>query len=347
VFLIPKPVRAMHVQYVLADTVIEVRWDAPAAGAAVHDVFQHLGLRLPQSQQHIPAVVVVCSTASSSPSVPPGAEQVLTFGNGMTGHRAGTHLLLKWGNAVVRLDSNVGAGRISVPPGVLDEPQTVRRLLFDLLTTGLLALLRPRQLYSLHATALTRNETGVLLADGGDGNHAALSYSLAQQGWSFLSDSVLLHPEAEADIDAVAFRTRLAMNAEARDTFPEIAPFWEPLFGNAATGTVAMHRLSSSRSRERCTPTVLVVPEIADRPDSRLLPMRKVDALHHVLKRSALLTLSPDRAPHHVETARRLVDQARSYQLVTGRDLRGNPPAVARLLEDALPHSPPAASTSA
>jgi len=334
----------MRTQYELAETTLALRWSAPSVGAAVRDACEQLGLPRASRDAH-PSLVLALRVAGTTPTAPEHAEPVADFDEvELSAHRADDYLFLQGPRGVARLDPALGAGRLELHPSALDDLEGLRGLLSGMLPVGLFALLRPRQCYPLHAAALVPvgSETdGVLLVAHRDSGKSTLSYSLARQGWSFLSDdSVLLRRNEDAGVDAVAFRRHFTMDAEARDLFPEIAPFWKPLYGNASKGTVAMHHLCPGRRRERCTPRVLVFPEIADRPDSQLVPVRqKSDALHRVLSQSALLTLQPDLASQHVEVARQLVAQTRHYRLVAGRDLHGDPPAVAQLLKEASPEA--------
>lgn len=331
----------MRARYGLADAAVEVRWDASPVRPAVRDVFRHLGLHEARPQAGAPALVMAISAAGPVPGVPPEAEEALAFDDAeLTAYRAGEQIFLQTRQAVARLRPAGGSGRVALPPSVLDDPQALRGLLFGMLSISLFVLLRPRQFYPLHAAALVRDGAGMLLVANRDGGKSTLAYSLARQGWSFLSDdSVLLHPTG-AVVEAVAFRQRFTMDAEARDAFPEIATAWEPLFGSEAKGAVSMHDLYPGQTTERCVPDVLILPEIADRPGSRLVPVSKAEAMHRVLGQSALVTLHPDLAPQHVEAARRLVGQTRHYRLIAGRDLKNDPPRVARLLGEVLHRAP-------
>jgi hypothetical protein len=285
----------MRTQYELAETTLALRWSAPSVGAAVRDACEQLGLpRASQDDAH-PSLVLALRVAGTTPTAPEHAEPVADFDEvELSAHRADDHLFLQGPGVVARLDPALGAGRLELHPSALDDLEGLHGLLSGMLPVGLFALLRPRQCYPLHAAALVPvgSETdGVLLVAHRDSGKSILSYSLARQGWSFLSDdSVLLRRNGNAGVDAVAFRRRFTMDAEARDLFPEIAPFWEPLYGNASKGTVAMHHLCPGRRRERCTPRVLVFPEIADRPGSQLVPVRrKSDALLAAGARSGVI----------------------------------------------------------
>lgn len=330
---------------ITADVTARFRWGGSALEAAARAAFEQFGLREAEPSAGAAQITVKMETGERLPTVPPNAAAVARFDDAQMGaHRAGRHLFLSGAHTLVCLDAAAGWAEARFGPALAADTDALRQSALGTGVMSLLVLVRHHRLFPMHAAALAHPATGagVLFTARGDSGKSTLAYSLARQGWRYLSDdSVLLRPAAEA-VEAVAFRRAFTLDASARRLFPEVAAAWSALPGPEAKGAVAMERLYPDGAAERCVPRLVVFPELAEgQAESTLHPLSRAEAMHGVLSQCALVTLEPERAPAHLDAARRLVAQTRHLRLHAGRDVLENPQRVAALLAEALAQEPP------
>ena len=197
---------------------------------------------------------------------------------------------------------------------------------------ALFLLLRPHGFFPLHAAALAHDGDGVLLAASSDAGKSTTAFNLVRQGWQFLSDdSVLLRVNDEA-VEAIAFRRNFGLDPDAEDRFPEIAAHWSTQLTDVDKRCIAMDALFPEQSADRCTPRLLLFPELTGESESVLAPLSKADALLKLVAQSALVSLSPAWTPEHLAALKRLVVQGPSFRLLAGRDLMDRPERIAELI---------------
>ena len=318
---------------------VRVQWSDAVLGAILETILQYFGLEASASTAPRGAAVTLrFITDVSPPGVPPGIVEAAQFDAGLKAWRDEDHLFLGDGASLAVLDPAAGTGAAYVRPLLKTAGAARRRTLTGLLVLSLFMLLRPRQLYPLHAAALAHAGTGVLLAAPSDSGKSTLAYGLVRAGWRFLSDdSVLLRP-GPAVVEALAFRRDFGLDPDAADLFPEIAGVHTSQLADAEKWCVPVETLYPAQAARRCVPRLLLLPHIVDAPRSRLVPVSKTDALLAALRQSALVTLEPRRATAHLDVVKRLVQQAPAYALHAGRDLKAEPSCLAALLKEALPH---------
>lgn len=369
----------MQTRYRVAGVAVRLCWEVPALGAAARAALRQYGLeeeeeapeaggreRSDGAERRPPEAAPLTLRLVPSadvPAVPPAAEEVARFDDAaLSAYRDGRRLYFAGTRTLVEIDPAAGRGEARVYTGDLatsdladasglahrsDPEERLRARVLGAAVMTLSALLRHRGLYPMHAAALAHPETGggVLLTAQSDCGKSTLACSLARQGWRYLSDDAVLlrPPAAEGDVEALAFRRHFTLDAEARRFFPEIAAAWSALPGPEEKGAVAMDALYPGGAARSCVPRLIVFPEIAEgQRESTLHPVPRVEAMHRALSQCALVTLEPERAPAHLDAARRLVGQTRHVRLRAGRDVLDRPARVAALIEGALgavPHA--------
>ena len=328
----------MQQRYDVHGVLVDVRWDEAALGAILNAVLPYFGLEAAAlATARGAALTLRFITDAPPPGVPEEAVEAAQFDAGLTAWRDDHCLFLGDGASLAALDPAAGTGAVYVRPLLEASGVARRRILTGLLVLSLFMLLRPRQLYPLHAAALVRAGTGVLLAAPSDSGKSTLAYGLVRAGWHFLSDdSVLLRP-GPAAVEALAFRRDFGLDPDAARTFPEIAGVHTSQLADEEKWCVPVETLYPAQAARRCVPRLLLLPRIADAPQSRLVSVSKTDALLAALRQSALVTLEPHRTAAHLDVVKRLVQQAPAYALHAGRDLKAEPSRLAALLDKVLP----------
>ncbi|QXD16223.1 hypothetical protein GQ464_004515 [Rhodocaloribacter litoris] len=278
-------------------------------------------------------------------AVPPDAVLVDTHERGVevlsarTGRKTAEPLYLRLDDSTVELAPAQGTATFRLASEIYDEEGVPHPgPLFDLLILSLLILFQPRGLYLLHAACLVHEEAGVLLSAHSRSGKSTLATGLVCAGWRFLSDDILLLHEQPAGVEALGLGTQFRLLPDTLRRFPGLAA--RP---DAAPFVVEKHHLDvdvlfPGRYTPRCLPRVLVIPELADRPDSELQPLPASKALLHLLGQTTLLLRDRHLARRHLATLKRLASQVQPYRLQAGRDLYDDPAKVATLLTPLLKH---------
>jgi hypothetical protein len=315
--------------FVVRSTPIRIEADplaAPIVGLA-------LGHVLPDPIAPCDGDPVVLSVQVGVPSPAEGTDRAPTaFADGWTLTSQDGDVTLFAPSASARLSPRAGRGTIVLAPDALDGPMP-----WALIIESLLVLLRQRGHYALHAAGLSVGDDGILLVAQRDSGKSTLAYSLVREGWSYLSDDTVLVGRAADRIEATGFRSYFTLDPEADTLFPNLAAGRiEPLFGEAKR-PVDVETIHPGQRADRTVPRVLVFPQIVDASESRLEPIGRTEALHHVIGQSALAVAEPDGAPAHVAALTDLVRQCTAYRLLGGRDLLDQPGCATDLLSPLLP----------
>jgi hypothetical protein len=207
----------------------------------------------------------------------------------------------------------------------------------DFLLLGLLMLLQPHHLYGLHANGIVKEDMGVLLVGDSGAGKTTLALSLIHAGWHYLADDALVLHRQPSGIEALALRRSFSCTAETAARFP--------VLGTAALSTglpagpkrvVDLSDLFRGRFCPRCVPRVLLFPLIVEERHSRLAPMEETASLLALVRQSAGILTSPERAHGQLAVLAQLVQQARSYRFLMGSDIWQGPALAAPLLQEIM-----------
>jgi hypothetical protein len=202
---------------------------------------------------------------------------------------------------------------------------------------GLQAALRRAGAFDLHAAGVVSSQSGngaLLVGTSGSGK-STLTLSLAQCGWRYLSDDMILLNESETRIEAERFRRWFAVS----DAF--VAANGWPQLREALAGPVASdptkQRLDPETilppAIERCAPTALFFPEVKSAPCTVIDSLSPRSAMLQLMRVCPWATYDSVTAPEYLRVLAKLANQCRSYSLQLGRDLFSEPLRSAELLQ--------------
>jgi len=214
---------------------------------------------------------------------------------------------------------------------------------------GLVKLLRPFGLYTLHAAGLVSPEGDGLLAVGpSESGKTTLALGLVRTGWHYLSDDAVVisrttdtcrENEAGADlpdIEARPLRAHFYIDSTAASRQPDVQLGQEVADGFGGrrrrvflTGAYARHKVSA------CMPRILLFPRIVSHGKSELIPLNEVAAFTSLLDASGRQTFDRWTMATQLGVLKGLVRQAASYELRAGRDLYSDPSRLIPLLRQA------------
>lgn len=276
---------------------------------------------------------VELTTVSELPEAPPGVPVAARYEDfDLTLWRAGDGLFLRSRLVAITVAPRRGEARVALLAEASTSGDT-----FAVLMLAVCALLRPHGLLPLHAAGLVLAGEGVLVSAASGSGKSTLTLALVREGWGFLSDDALLLEDTASGVEALPFRRTFGLLPETMAWLPVPAEGWPRHPADGRKVAVPMADLLPAQAAGRCRPGVLLFPRIVEASESRLLPLRQAEALTALMRQSGLITLDPEWAREHMAVLGRLVEQARAYRLLAGRDVLEAPSDVSRLLASTVP----------
>jgi hypothetical protein len=198
---------------------------------------------------------------------------------------------------------------------------------------ALTELLKRRDLFTVHATALEYQGHGVLIP-GYSGQGKTTSFlSLLRAGFRYLSDDYPLLRDQGTHTELLAFPMKIDVTDRTIEFFPELR--------NAALGILQQgiykkyfqaEDLYAAVIGSSCRPAMILFPHVVDIPHSCLEPLPKSRALEAILPQG-LLVYDQVVARREFQALSRLVQQVDCYRLHFGRDVLDLPNLITPLLE--------------
>jgi hypothetical protein len=209
-------------------------------------------------------------------------------------------------------------------------PPTLIEYIFHL---ALIELLRRRELYTIHATALEYHGCAVLIP-GNSGRGKTTSFiSLLRSGYRYLSDDHPLLHDSGAHIEVLPFPIKINVTDATVQFFPELREASEQvLHPGFPKRYFYADDLYPTTVGERCQPAIVLFPHVVDAPQSRLELLPKSRALEALLPQ-ALLVYDQEVARREFQVLAKLVQQVDCYRLHFGRDILDLPQLITPLLE--------------
>jgi hypothetical protein len=222
--------------------------------------------------------------------------------------------------------------------GYLIKPERMSANLIEyLFHLTLIELLRRRELYTIHATALEWRGCGILIP-GNSGRGKTTSFiSLLRAGYRYLSDDHPLIRDAGDHIELLPFPIKINVTKETIAFFPELRNASEQVLrlqpGFHKRGFYA-EELYRTEIGACCKPALMLFPNVVDASRSYLEPLSKSRALELLLPQ-ALLVYDPEVARREFQVLGKVVQQVDCYRLHFGRDILDLPKLITPLVEQA------------
>jgi hypothetical protein len=194
-------------------------------------------------------------------------------------------------------------------------------------------LLQRADRFGLHASAVVKGGVGVLAVAHSGSGKTSTALALISQGWSYLSDDLIALELTGGQVRAHAVRTGVSWTKTTRSKFPALHPDddrWTP----AARGKWMARPGGGARDSltYECAPRLLLFPEVAHAPASRLEPVSDAEAVINLMHQSSGLLVRPETSKRQINVLGRLIAQCKSYRFLAGRDVYEDPAAVSDLL---------------
>ncbi len=309
---------------------VRLEGDSTAKVDAGSNLFEHFGLESAPSAE-VGDQPIRFEITGRDPQVPPRTAAVVANHMDLVVRSSGDLLYVDCDSAAARIDLALGAAELhttSWPQG----PTAGRPYLIFIYT--LLTLLRRRGLIPLHAAALKRRGSGVLLVAPSGSGKSTLTLVFLRSGWNIVSDdSVLLRRGEPGGVAAHGLRRDLFLRSPEND-FPDLADAWiNSTDIDRSKRRLVVERTFPGRVSRDCTPRFILFPELTSRAESCLLPCPPHETLYRLLDHSTVAALEPGAARAHIEVLGKLVRQTRSFVLEAAGDLLDDPDRLRLLVE--------------
>jgi hypothetical protein len=318
--------------YLLHDLTLEVRQEGHENGDDLPLLLQDLSFTSTPGPVKKPSLHLSVCLSGDGDGVPRRAREVFRA-DGFRGLDAGEDFYLTDGSSLFHLQALRGRGKAQLAPSFFNKPPVLQR---NFWAFGLLKLLRPLGIYSLHAAGVVGNKgLGILIVGESGSGKSTLAIGLIRRGWGYLSDDAVLLRPAPEGIKALAFRRHSYINADAAADYSDL-PLGEevPDTSGRRRRMVRIEDAYPGQYVPGCIPRVLLFSRITPHAQSALLPLDRISALRILLAQSGPQLFDRDTMPKQMEGLRKLVYQSAAYELRAGPDLYRDPTRLVQLLAE-------------
>ena len=318
--------------YALNDVVLEFHSEGPGHGE-IDRLLEELSWAAIRNSSYKPALYLSVRSNSGRFRIPQICREVLRTDD-FLGFELDDNFFLTDGSSVFHLRPQLGEACAWVAPGFFRKPAMTQA---NFWCFGLLKLLRPLGIYSLHAAALA-SETGegVLLVGPSGSGKSTLAIGLIRRGWRYLSDDAVLLRHGSAGVEALACRRSFYIDAVRAEDYSDFClGDVEPDSTGGRRRRLGINETYPEQYVPRCLPRILIFPQITGQDESSLSSVDHVTALRILLAQSAPQLFDRYTMSGHLELLKRLLQQSETYELNAGTDLYRQPAKMIDLLREA------------
>jgi hypothetical protein len=319
--------------YAWQELTLAVQHDRPQPAAELGALLHDLSWVRTSGGTHAPALCLTVHLDASGPNVPPTAQKVF-HAEGFQGLACDDEFYLTDGASLFLMQVEQGRGEVWLAPSFAAKPRHLQRAFW---ACGVLKLLRPLGLYSLHAAGVVRDAGAGLLIIGRSGSgKSTLTLGLLRQGWSVLSDDAVLLRQQPEGVEALACRRHVYVDADAAARHADL-PLGEEVPDGAGgrKRRVDIEAAFPAQQVAGCRPRVLLFSQLVSQPKSAVHPMDAPTALAQLLAHSGPQLFDRPTMRPHLEILQQLLHQATAYELQAGHDLYVQPSTLIDLLAEA------------
>lgn len=320
-------------QYRIADYTLQVKADCVAAVQLWQSFAQRYCLiECPQTTDEQLAGTIELYWLCDAPTLPPLSEgEAVTHGYYWS---AGESVWLDIAGAIIYI-SPPPLNRVQV--WLPDEANQIASDWDWVMSYALPSVLRRHGFYELHAAGLIAPATtqGILLIGDPGSGKSTLTTQLANSGWSYLSDDLLLLQATNNAVSAWGLRRVFALTQQTINACLP-AQACENFNANAAKYLLAPDKMFAATAAANCQPSALFFTELTHQAQTRVEPISRSEAMLGLLRQSSWLCYDPHVAAAHTQALTRLTQQCQAFRLYAGQDLLLHPNYADTLLRSYL-----------
>jgi hypothetical protein len=318
--------------YALDDLVLELDSEEPRR-KEVDRLLLELSWARTRSSVDKPILHLYVKANNSGFKIPSNCREVLRA-DGFVGLETGDEFYLTDGSSLFHLLPRKGEGYARLASSFSAKPKLTQG---NFWCFGLLKLLRPLGIYSLHAAGLAGTDGAGLLLVGAPGSgKSTLAIGLIRQGWSYLSDDAVLLRDGSESVEALGCRRSFYIDAVRSPDYSDLSLGSETLDSNGRERRrVGINEAFAEQHVRRCIPRIVIFPRIKSHNQSTLVPIDHVSALRVLLSQSAPQLFDRGTMGAHLELLKRLLQQSEVCELNAGIDLYHEPAKLIQLIRKA------------
>lgn len=318
--------------YALNDVVLEFDSEWPGR-EEVNRLLEELSWAAIRNSNYKPTLYLSVRSNSGRFRIPQICREALRTDD-FLGFEAGDNFFLTDGSSVFHLRPHVGAAYAWMAPPFCRKARMARANFWSF---GLLKLLRPLGIYSLHAAGLaTKDGEGVLLVGPSGSGKSTLAVGLIRAGWSYLSDDAVLLRHGSQAVEALACRKSFYVDAARSEDYSDLClGEEEPDSTGGRRRRIGINDAYPEQYIAQCWPGLVIFPHITAQSHSTLKPIDRVGALGSLLTQSAPQLFDRSTMSGHLELLKRMLQEAETYELNAGTDLYHEPAKLIDLIREA------------
>jgi hypothetical protein len=226
------------------------------------------------------------------------------------------------GGSVIVIDGERSPVEVSAKgPLEVTSPELTR-----IVTYALAAALRRHSLFELHSGAVIDPATGagVLIIGPSGSGKSTLTVQLAEAGWPFLTDDVLLLSRQRGDVVAWPLRRCFAITSEtfAASNFLQTRTALDYAHAQREDKKqFAPHSVFAAEFRESCRVRTLLFSEVCGAEQSSVQRLSAGDAMARLIRMNPWSCYDRATAADHLSVLSALAKQSAAFALRAGRDL--------------------------
>ncbi len=278
-------------------------------------------------------LVTLSVKRAALPAVP-SALQTFAINRGVC-YTDGTHYFLSVDESLVVIAAPA-ARRVEVWFGLTQHARHPVALV-NAFSYGLQAALRRAGVYDVHAAGLREPATGrgaLFIGSSGSGK-TTLTLKLAESGWQYLSDDMIVLRETAAGLEAEGFRRLFSVAAASISGSNMLrlqAALGAPVASDPTKRRLEPESVFPDGRAAGCRPHVLFFPQVAGAAKTIIKEMPARIVMQQLVRSCPWATYDAQVAPDYLRVLARLANQCRSFELLGGLDLMREPQCVADLL---------------
>jgi len=213
-------------------------------------------------------------------------------------------------NTIIRVDGQSDSAICYVAPEHMDSNWVLAHRVFFL---PVLEILRKKEAFYLHAGCVFRNGSGILISGGSGQGKSTLTYALAREGFSYMSDDAVFLKANGKNPEVFSFPEKLKLDSGSCSFFSEFSEL-QNIRGKAEIP------ISDSEIRDVVidgNPEFIIFPEISETGECGIYPVDDAEAMLLLIRQSISLVKN-NRLEEHLDIIKTLSEETEKYRLVMG-----------------------------
>jgi hypothetical protein len=317
-------------KYYLDEVCIGLKFTDIVTARNISHLVEALGFELTKSSKPTIKAFLEIKSTKTEFIKPTYSNPIYTSGSISTYLENG-HLFFTDGKSLFEVDLVRKSGNVLIHDTFWDKPFYAKASLLIML---LIKLLWQFDLHELHGAALVKDGKGLMIIGPSGSGKSTIALSLISNGWSFLTDDMILLYESENYIKALPLRRYFKIDQEVVKKYPELLKISKKplgILGNKAF--LNLHEVYDNQHSTHCIPKVLVFPYITNQEKSYFEPMKESEAFINLLTNNCYgMFLENKVIKNRVDTMNALLSQTDIYKLSVGLDLYNKPSMISEFL---------------